>query len=557
MTHRDDDQQLRLRERIATLRDELQAGRVKFMAHLADDMQKSLLAVRYGPNGEVDLDTVDGRVRALALAVATMKTRSTTKQQASLVEIQHQYFEWLHENFGHLFEQMSNDGLNPDQAGRAAAATPAFVTNMVSVIPKFMEVLSEFWAHLAEPTHLHLEDAPQLKAIFGGDLFPSAYQNIASTCGLYVDTIVLPDPFLRSAPLIDLWSPKTRTHYFVKHALNILSYRELAVADVDPPIVVIAPDRSGMDAAEQDLLVAVSRADAVAHTGVLFGRSFESLEAATDFADGLQDTDAVARALARPDRLLFDVQWQGTVQDQLTQVLSEQPELRRLVGDRPGRIALTQAVSRMMQANDLLLRTQRLRGVPLIEALTSWRYFQWKLEYDTSRFSGDASRVPDLHVVRALQAATSSGRVSWLGRVPSAALIDLRRQQAIKEIRRIVGDGVSQLSTAMPENFGQTADLVVANLDKMLADHEQQMRRATNALVRFGFTDVGSWLIVGGVEVAAAATGMPLYGLAALAGQQLFDVPKLKDLPMKIRSLLEQRQEVRRSPVGLLFKPRD
>lgn len=557
MTQRDDDQQLRLRERIATLRDELQAGRVKFMAHLADDMQKSLLAVRYGPNGEVDLDTVDGRVRALALAVATMKTRSTTKQQASLVEIQHQYFEWLHENFGHLFEQMSNDGLNPDQAGRAAAATPAFVTNMVSVIPKFMEVLSEFWAHLAEPTHLHLEDAPQLKAIFGGDLFPSAYQNIASTCGLYVDTIVLPDPFLRSAPLIDLWSPKTRTHYFVKHALNILSYRELAVADVDPPIVVIAPDRSGMDAAEQDLLVAVSRADAVAHTGVLFGRSFESLQAATDFADGLQDTDAVARALARPDRLLFDVQWQGTVQDQLTQVLTEQPELRRLVGDRPGRIALTQAVSRMMQANDLLLRTQRLRGVPLIDALTSWRYFQWKLEYDASRFSGDASRVPDLHVVRALQAATSSGRVSWLGRVPSAALIDLRRQQAIEEIRRIVGDGVSQLSTAMPENFGQTADLVVANLDKMLADHEQQMRRATNALVRFGFTDVGSWLTVGGVEVAAAATGMPLYGLAALAGQQLFDVPKLKDLPMKIRSLLEQRQEVRRSPVGLLFKPRD
>lgn len=557
MTHRNDDEQLRLRERLAILREEFQAGRVRFVAHLADEMEKSLLAVRYGPAGEIDLDTVDSRVRALALAVSATKARSTIKQQISLVEIQHQYFEWLHENFGHLFEQMSSDGLNPEQAGRAAAATPTFVTEMVSVIPRFMEVLSEFWAHLGEPAHLHLEDAPQLKAVFGGDLFPSAYQNIASTCGLYVDTIVLPDPFLRSAQLIELWPPERRTHYFVKHALNILSYRELAVADVDPPIVAVAPDRSAIDADEKELLLTVSRADAVAHTGVLFGRSFESLEAAADFANKFQDMDAVARALARPDRLLFNVEWRGSVQDQITQALAEQPELRELVGDRPGRIALTQAVGRMMQANDLLLRTQQLRGVPLIDAPTSWRYFQWKLEYDTTRFSEDASRVSDLHVVRALQAATSSGRVSWLGRVPPAALIELRRQQAIGEIRQIVGDGVARLSAAKPEDFGQTAALVVANLDKMLADHEQQMRRATNALVRFGFADVGSWLVVGGVEVAAAATGMPLYGLAALAGQQLFDVPKLKELPVKIRSLLEQRRDVRRSPVGLLFRARD
>ena len=49
-------------------------------------------------------------------------------------------------------------------------------------------------------------------------------------------------------------------------------------------------------------------------------------------------------------------------------------------------------------------------------------------------------------------------------------------------------------------------------LDKMMADHEQQIRRVTDAVLRFGFKDVGSWLVVGGVEVAAAATGMPLYG---------------------------------------------
>ncbi len=545
-----------MRKRLIVLRDELQAGRVVFAPHLAESIRKSLEAVRYGSDGEIDLDTVDSRVRAMALAVSTAKVRSDIKRQVSLAEIQREYFEWLHDNFGHIFKRMSRIGLDPERAGRTAAADATFVAEMDSVIPRFLEVLSEFWTNLGEATHVHLEDAQQLKAVFGGDLFPSPSQNIASTCGLYVDTIVLPDPFLRSAALFEFWSPERRVHYVVKHALNILKYRELAIADVDPPIIVVAPDRSSIDPNEPNVIAAVSKADAVTHTGVLFGRSFRNLDEVKDFADSLRDVDAVVRALDRPNRLLFDVEWQGPLQNQIKRVLAEQPELQTLVGDKPGRVALSQAVGRMAQANDLLLRTQQLRGVPLIQAPTSWRYFQWKLEYDTTRFSDGDSHLSDLLVVRALQAAVNNGRVSWLGRVPTAALIQLRRRHAVREIRKTLSDGVAGLSMAGPEDFAQTTELVVANLDKMMADHQQQIQRVTDALLQFGFKDVGSWLMVGGVEVAAAATGMPLYGLAAIAGNQFLDVPKLKEFPAKIRALIKQYQDLRRSPVGLFFKTR-
>ena len=60
------------------------------------------------------------------------------------------------------------------------------------------------------------------------------------------------------------------------------------------------------------------------------------------------------------------------------------------------------------------------------------------------------------------------------------------------------------------------------------------------------FKDVGTWVVIGSVEVAAAARGMAMYGLAALAADQLFDVPRLKDLP--------GGKELKRSPVGLLFR---
>jgi hypothetical protein len=120
----------------------------------------------------------------------------------------------------------------------------------------------------------------------------------------------------------------------------------------------------------------------------------------------------------------------------------------------------------------------------------------------------------------------------------------------------MLSDGVDRLVKADPANFGQTADLVVANLDGMLADHESQIAKVNAKMTKFGIKDVASWLAIGSIEITAAATGMPLYGLLALAGNQLLDVPKLRDFPKLIRELVEESRSVRSSPVGLLFQHR-
>jgi hypothetical protein len=540
--------------RLQVLKEEMEAGRVHFAPHLMDEMKSSLLAVRYGSDGEIDLDTVNARARALALGVEALRNREDTKRQVSLAEIQHTYFDWLDKNFGNLHKMAVDAHKNPHEFARAASRDPKFVEEVVGVIPQFMEVLTQFWSNLGEPAHIHLEDANFLKAIFGGDLFPSAFQNIASTCGIYVDTIVLPDPFLRSANMFDRWSEERRTYYFVKHALNVLKYRELALADLDPPIVAVVPDRSAIDETMQDLIGRVARADAIVHASKIFGTQFSSFDEAVEYVDRFDDFQAVVDALAEPNRVLFDTDWEGSLIEQMHRVLEEQPEWRPFI-ERPGRIVLFQSVGRMGQANDMLLRTQRLSGTPLVEALTSWRYFQWKLEYDAARLPD--AHVADLHVVRAMQAASNAGRVPWLGRVPPDTLIKLRKDGAIAELRALVNDGVGRLASADPSNFQQTAELVVANFDKMFADHEDQVRRLTDRLRRFGVKDVGSWVVIGGIEITAAATGMPLYGLAAIAGNQLLDVPKLKDFPEMIRRLVEDAATIRRSPVGLLFQHRD
>jgi hypothetical protein len=126
----------------------------------------------------------------------------------------------------------------------------------------------------------------------------------------------------------------------------------------------------------------------------------------------------------------------------------------------------------------------------------------------------------------------------------------------MEELRASLSEGVESLVKANPQDFFHTAELVVANLDRMLAEHERQIGEIKSKMAKFGFKDVGSWLAIESIKVAAAATGTPLYGLVALLGNQLLDVPKLRDLPARIRALVEESKKVRRSPVGLLLQPR-
>ena len=60
-------------------------------------------------------------------------------------------------------------------------------------------------------------------------------------------------------------------------------------------------------------------------------------------------------------------------------------------------------------------------------------------------------------------------------------------------------------------------------------------------------------MAIGTVEIAAAATGAPLFGLSAFIANQLFDVPKLKDLIPKAKALKQEMDKRKKSPVGLVF----
>lgn len=544
----DAEYETRLRRRLKILQEQFKAGKVKIAEGL--EVEKSLLAVRVGPDGEVDLNTVDGAVRSMALAVTAMHDREELKKEASLSEIQNMYFKFIEDNFGQFYDMMLKQNLTPHDVGRALTQNEKSVEAFTENLDEFLNVIDQFWEGVGEIAHIHVEDMHgNIKGIFGGDLFPSHDENIASKCGIYADTIVLPDPFLRSKHIFSNYPKKDKAYYFIKHAMNILQYKDLACADVEVPIIAILPDQAALQEDEKEFFHSLGKQDSIIHAGKLFNRKFDSFEELIGFG---QELDTIERAVAEigdKSRVLFDTEWTGDIASQLAQAL-ENEHYKPFV-DSPGMLLASQSLGRMSVSNELLIKSRRLNGSPIIDAPTSWQYLVWKMEYDAEQAENELQS-ENLHVVRGLS-DLANGEMQWLGNIPPESLIEIRKEGAMDEIRNILGQGVNDLIEANPSNFHRSRDQIFDNINNAFSQHQKNIDELTAKKWKFAGKDIGSWLVVGSFEVTAAITGLPVWGMATIAADQVLDVPKLKDIPQSIRDLSNENQKIKKSPVGMLF----
>ncbi|WP_243369192.1 hypothetical protein [Microvirga solisilvae] len=542
----DEEYERRLRHRLGLLKEHLAAGQL-YLPH-DDELEASLLAIRAGADGKVDLSTVDGRVRALALAIEASEHVNALKSSISLREIQDVYFQFVERNFGPLYRGMLKEKATPAEMAAAISRDPEAVVRFVKGIPGFMSDIVELWSSTYEIAHFHATDLQGLKTVFGGEIFPEGTKNVASSCGVYVDTIVLPEPFIRSRMFIESGPDDQRVYWLIKHALSVLQYKDLALTDLETPIAVIIPDTIWFDERDLDYVQVQAERDLNSHLQLLFGRSFHDADEVTSFLKRFHAPDDVIAALKDKSRLLFEVGAPEPLAIQLRDYINEWTRDRGI--KHAGQAVLTAIHGRMMQANDLLVRSQRIGGPPLIEAPTSWRYLNWKLEYTAREFSPDESL--NLHLIRGLQSAAAA-EMAWLGNVPVKTLIEMRQTGALAELRGVLSKGVAEMVEARPDNFFRTGDKIVDNIQSAFDEHKNKLTQLTGKKWRFAGVELASCVVHGAIEIASAC-GVPLVSLVNSAMDQVIDVPKFRDIPGKFKSLKDEGRALARSPVGLLFQ---
>ncbi|MGD6739127.1 hypothetical protein ACP5PY_23435 [Photobacterium leiognathi subsp. mandapamensis] len=272
-------------------------------------------------------------------------------------------FNFFEQNFGGFYK-LCQRKLTPHDAGRAAMQSEAFIKEVTNNLDKLLEFIDEFWKGLGDIAHIHVEDQHNnIKGVFGGDLFPAHNENIASKCGIYtVNNLTGPFPTLKH--VFEKSKPADKAYYLMKHAMNILQYKELACADVEIPIVVVLPDTAALDQEERKFFHELGIADSLKHSEKLFGRKFESLDELLEFAYQLDTVERAVAEIADESRCLFDTEWDGDISAQLKRASESSPY--RLIGtNNPGIILANQPVGRMSVSNELLIKSRKLKGCQL------------------------------------------------------------------------------------------------------------------------------------------------------------------------------------------------
>lgn len=554
MTEKDEQQQYeeRLRYRLKIFQENLKAEKINVAEHLQEELSHSIGKIQYDDNGEIILSSVDGRIRSMALAIEHFDTRDKLKKQISLNEIQNLYFELIEQNFGDFYVKMNELGETPNNIADFLSRNEDFVDGMVDQIPSFMDAILEFWRNVGDVGYWHLEDKfENITGVFGGDLFPAHDENIASKCGIYTDTIVLPDPYVRSIHIFEHYSKESKVYYLIKHALNLLKYKKLACTDTETPIVVILPDLPNLEENGRDFIYNLSENDALTHASKLFDINFENIDEFNEFCLSLDTVEKTIKAIKDKKRVLFDTNWCGTLEEQIIRALKGD-EFKAFNRSEPGLLFQMQTVGRMSVSNELLLKARQLSGTPLIEAETSWQFFNWKLEYDAEK-AQEYYGSEKLHITKGLSDLSQTD-LPWLGNIPPESLLELRKQGALEEIRSILGNNINELVKTNPTNCFRTRDQILENIEQSFAKHRKKLDELKAKNWKFAGKDIGSWIVMGSIGIGAALTGTPAWGLAALAIDQVLDAPKLREIPQRYRDLIEHNREVKQSPVGILFK---
>ncbi len=538
-----------LHRRIELLRKRLEEGKFKVASHLADDFERSLLKVRIAADGMVDPNTVDGRIRSILTFIAYHADREEWKEVVSLAEIQRAYFERVEHAFGQPFEMMSEANADPYRFSGWFTSDKSRVTEAIQVTDEFVSSILEFWENISEPTWIHLEDSSGSKAVFSGELFPDGNSSVTSSTGIYFDTTILPDPFVKISPLLQFMGEEERCYEVLRLGLQVLQYKELALTEGSSPIVAVLPDRHQFESSYRDFVHSCAEQDSLIHASGLFDKEFSEVEELKEYLRHYPDPASLVSNLKKPEELVFATEWEGNLASHIQRYIAEEGE--KLHISSAGDAVFLQLFSRFAQSNDSFQRSRGLNGTPIIRAETSWLWFNWMLRNNAKHI--DEQEQVDLHIARAL-VTTVPTEIAWLGNVPPDAIIEIRAAGALEEIRGLLGAGVAELVQANSGNFFRTGDQVFDNLQKALADHQKKIRELQSKKWKFAGRDIGSFLVVGGIELTAAITGLPLYGALAASAGMSGVIPTAKELKEKLEEIRAQHSKINNTGIGILFK---
>lgn len=506
-----------------------------------------IYSVERNEEGTLVPDSVDPTLLSIATMVAEAEwLRRLSK--TNLSSIQKEYTGILRANF-EQFERLATDnGVPIEQLPEALSCSEFMQKNFDRIAQSFVEGLGEFWNQSASAVQYHLLGTKGLKMVYGGNSFPNRSSNLWRTGLLYSDLLVVPDPMLAWTRYAEAPNAATRIRYTFRDCLTALQYAPFAEAD--DPAVVFCPLLPLANEDVERLCIEAAEEKTCFFASLLMGVEFGSARELFQHLKELGTRENFLNKVKEPEYLLIDVEEDLDPENQMNLAL----ETSRDMGLSMESLSEAEMLGmhlfgRWLQIEVAWAQSQALKGHPLIDAPTSWKYFQWKMEFDANTRDSDKELLSA--TLRGNAAVSAMDSFGDLENLTAEQLLDAKNSEALNNLRSVIRNASAELATEINDQ-NSVVNATVKKLDELISSHrntEAKLRESKKKLAQ----DLGLTLTAGGIGIASVTSASIPLGVAACLLSML-GVSSLNELKSKSREIYERYQANEQNPVAFFLK---
>jgi hypothetical protein len=476
-----------------------------------------------------------------------MKRGETTS--STVRKFHEKYFGILEDYFGlhHDTMKKKRQGIYEALNNSLTAYDPSLADSVVSTLYEELRRLD--WDGVANSIKQQNGVKAQLEAAQ-----ESLERNPLQRLALYADTTLISGRLDNPKRMIG--HPLGDLAYALYCSLSELEVKDLFLADVEPPICAIVRSTAFTSTGDQ-VWKELNTNDTVTMCSEMFGRNFSSNQEVENFFRKYKTPDDLSKATKKAGPFLGSHESGSEMHDRLRQMIEASmrahymgfPQKFSGLND-PNLLAdtmLSNIHGSFGIANAQLLTCGSYGAQPSADEIQQWRWLAWKLEHD-NEFLAEKFGVEHVSrnslVINALQL----DGFRWLGNVPVEAIVRLRQEGELQDLRDVLSREIKGIETARDEDFVEVTRQVSYNLNQEFKRHRGQVRQLDQRFRRRYNFDVASAIVSGTIGVMCAMFP-PLALVAGVVGGG--------SLINTISDVLEERStraELRKKPVALLFE---
>ena len=265
--------------------------------------------------------------------------------------------------FGRYHDEMRRLKLTPAAFASIIAADAETTDKVLRELDKQLDDIKSFWSTNYVQSVSSLSSSSSLTSVFGGNFFPTEDRSIVRSAGIYVDTIVLPEPLLRVGRNIGSVRRELLSAQVISNGIKALMYRDVIFLDKKTPLALILPEPNSLNQEVQELVSNLTDSSVISIASTIFQQGFSDTQAVMEFFANIGTSSEFISSVQQPNLLALRDDVSLSLEQQIAELeagfnlgLDDQTGFSSL-----GHMIYGVFVGRIAQLTELLVKAENAR----------------------------------------------------------------------------------------------------------------------------------------------------------------------------------------------------